>query len=373
MGSIYKPRWKDKDGNVRESALWWIKYYRGGRPYRESTKSTRESVARRFLKIREGEIAEGKLPGIVFDRVKFTDLVDDYLTHRRVNARGPLGIGEINRIEKWRRTFEGLRAVQITTPRVNAYVNARLDAGAAHATVNREVRILSAILHLAARQTPPKVNRVPYLPSLEENNVRKGFFEADEFDRVRDNLPDHLKGLATIGYLMGWRLGEIVTLTWAQVDMKQGTVRLEAGTTKNKDARLVYMDAESKEVFETQLERRRAVKNLSPWVFLNRKGSDRVKRFNLAWKTACREAGCPGRLFHDLRRTAVRDLDRAGVSRRVGMNVTGHRTESVYSRYNIVDDRDMRQAAEMRHAYRMGQKPGKVSKVTMLNPHRASL
>ena len=64
MGMIYKPKWKDKDGTVRESAILWIKYYRAGKPYRESTKSTKESDAKRLLKKREGEISEGKLPGI---------------------------------------------------------------------------------------------------------------------------------------------------------------------------------------------------------------------------------------------------------------------------------------------------------------------
>jgi integrase len=68
MGCLYKR------GNV-----WWRKYYRDGKPYFESTKSARTAVAERLLKRREGEIAEGKLPGIYFDRVCFADLAMDYL------------------------------------------------------------------------------------------------------------------------------------------------------------------------------------------------------------------------------------------------------------------------------------------------------
>ena len=63
-------------------------------------------------------------------------------------------------------------------------------------------------------------------------------------------------------------------------------------------------------------------------------------------QTACRRAGCPGRILHDFRRTAVRNLERAGVPRSVAMKLTGHKTESVYRRYAIADDRDLRVAVE---------------------------
>ena len=170
-----------------------------------------------------------------------------------------------------------------------------------------------------------------------------------------DELPEHLKGVITFGYVLGWRSSEITTLTWAQVDRKEWIVRLEPGDTKNKEARTVYLDNELKEVIKARWERRKKLGSVRQWVFLNRDGSDRVKRFYKAWKSACKSAGVGVRLFHDLRMTAVRDMVRAGVPELVAMQISGHKTRSVFDRYNIVDDKDLQRAAERASAYRESQ------------------
>lgn len=76
------------------------------------------------------------------------------------------------------------------------------------------------------------------------------------------------------------------------------------------------------------------------WVF--HRDGEPIKSYNTAWRAACRRAGYPGRLVHDCRRTAVRSLERAGVSRSVAMQLTGHKTEAVYRRYAIVAEADLR-------------------------------
>jgi integrase len=115
--------------------------------------------------------------------------------------------------------FEGMRVTAITTPRINIYIEKRLAEGAANATINRELAALKRMLNQAAKQTPPKVDRVPYIPMLKENNVRKGFFEHGDFLALRDALPYHLKGFVTFGYKVGWRISEISNLKWSQVDL----------------------------------------------------------------------------------------------------------------------------------------------------------
>jgi len=204
---------------------------------------------------------------------------------------------------------------------------------------------------IGAKQTPPKVDRIPYIPMLKEDNVRQGFFEHGDFLALRDALPDHLKGFVTFGYRTGWRIGELAGLQWNQVDRERGTVRLHPGETKNDQGRTIYLDQELQEVFKGLWERRIKAGNALPWVFLNADGTDRVKRFDKAWKAACQTAGLGVKLFHDFRRTAVRNMIRAGVPERVCMMVSGHKTRSVFDRYNVVSDTDLQLAAERQAAY----------------------
>jgi integrase len=338
MGSMYKR------GNT-----WWIQYYRNGKPYRESSKSSKEVDAKRLLRKREGEISDGKLPGIYFDRVRFDKLAEDFLLDFRVNQKK-----SVRRVEQCvdhlAETFEGVKVRDITTPRIQAYIEKRFAAGAANATINRELSALKRMLNLGARQTPPLVDRVPYIPMLKENNTRTGFFEHGEYLSVRDALPDYLKPVMTFGYKTGWRLGEILGLTWDKVDLKNGIVRIEAADTKNREARTVYLDDELREMFKEVFAKRRLDVR---FVFL--KDGKPIQSFRKAWRAACKKMGLAGKLFHDLRRTAVRNMVRAGIPERVAMTLSGHRTRSVFERYNIVSDADLRKATQRQQAYLRGQ------------------
>ena len=147
---------------------------------------------------------------------------------------------------------------------------------------------------------------------------------------------------------------EILPLQWRQVDFGGRTIRLDRGTTKNKEGRVFPLTDDLRTVLEHQKSLRdelaRTKGLLCPWVF-HRDGK-RIKSFRRAWLTACKDAGCPGRIFHDFRRTAVRDLVRAGIPERVAMQMTGHKTRSVFERYNIVSEGDLREAARRLNASR---------------------
>ena len=233
------------------------------------------------------------MPGIVFDKVTFEDLADDFLRDYRINQRKSLNRAELS-IRHLMDHFEGCKVPNISTTMINKYVEKRLKSGAANATVNRELAGLKRMLNMGARQTPPKVNRVPFIKMLEENNARQGFFENGEFLALRDRLPDHLKGFVTFGYKVGWRISEIAGLTWKQVDLEQGIVRLDVGTTKNKEARTVYLDDELRDVFRQQWNHRRRSGALSPYVFPNFEGTGRLSDFRRAWNRACRDTKIQG-------------------------------------------------------------------------------
>ena len=191
-------------------------------------------------------------------------------------------------------------------------------------------------------------DHVPAIDLLKEAPPRAGFFEPDQFEAVLRYLRPEVVPIAKFANETGWRLREIITLEWRQVDLSAGSVRLDPGTTKNNEGRLAYLSPALLESLRAQhaatkqLEKEKGV--IIPWVF-HRRGR-RILRFLASWQTACRKAGVPGMLFHDLRRTAVRNMVRAGVPERVAMMVSGHKTRSVFERYNIVSEGDLREAAK---------------------------
>jgi integrase len=338
MGSIY-----------RRGNIYWIKYYRNGKSYRESTKGKNKTFASRLLKKREGEINDGKLPGVYFDKVRFDELADAVVNDYVINNRNVKTVKK--RFKNLKVEFSNMRMVDITSPVIGRYIEKRLKQNASNATINRELSALKRTFNLGAEQTPPLVDKanIPKIKLLEEINAREGFFEHDEFLAVRDALPQHLQGLTTFAYKTGWRVSEITTLTWDRVDLGQGTVWLAAKNSKNKKAREIYLDDELKQVLGEQW--RKNAKNELPYVFLNIHGTDRVKAFYKSWSNACTKAKVGKRYFHDFRRTAVRNMVRSGIPESVAMKVSGHKTRSVFERYNIIDENDLKMAAQTQHEY----------------------
>src|SRR5207253_771078 len=143
------------------------------------------------------------------------------------------------------------------------------------------------------------------------------------------------------GYHSGWRRGEILTLEWRDVDRAAGIIRLRPELSKNAEGRVLALSAPLRNLIERRWDTRALG---CPFVF--HKDGHRIGDWRKTWKRACQAARLPGKLFHDLRRTVVRNLVRSGVPERVVMSVTGHKTRSVFDRYNIVSESDLRQATD---------------------------
>jgi integrase len=166
---------------------------------------------------------------------------------------------------------------------------------------------------------------------------------------LRSALPIELRPVVTFAYHTGWRKREILELTWNGIDLQTRTVRLDPGTTKNDDGRLVYLDGELLEML-TAVKRERDLLYPHYTQVFHRSGSG-IKDFRAAWDSACKAVGLEGKLFHDFRRTAVRNMVRAGIPERVAQQISGHKTRSIFDRYHIVSDADLREAATHHAAY----------------------
>lgn len=360
-------------------SIYWIKYYRDGKDYRESSHSTKRTDAERELKRREGQIVDNKFQGLRVERIRFEELAEDVVNDYLVNKKK--SIARIKRSIKHLQTFfGGMRVIDISTDKVRSYVLQRQGEGAENATINRELSALKRMFSLASQSTPPKVTTVPHIKKLQENNVRQGFFEYSEYSAIRDALPFHLKPVVTMAFYTGMRIGEIESLQWPQVNLMEGKITLKAQDTKNKESRIVFMTGELLETIRFQKSLRDNKYPQCPWVFFGETGG-RIVDFGWSWDKALTKCGfkpqykckscehlseiseglkrkeltCPncgstdlrreGRLVHDFRRTGVRNLIRAGVPEQVAMRISGHKTRSVFDRYNIVNEDDLKRAS----------------------------
>jgi integrase len=355
--------WKDCEAaghkvELRTEPIWWIKYHRDGRAHYETANTDKKAEALKLLKLREGDIAKGIPVSAKISRLLFEEAADDIVNDHKVNAKRSLKTVELRLRLHLKPFFGGRRMLAITTVDVRRFVKHRQDGGASNGEINRELTHLKRMFTLAV-QAGKLVSR-PYIPMLKENNVRKGFFEREQFENIRSHLPAHMRGIAGFAYITGWRTpSEILPLEWRQVDMKSGEVRLDPGTTKNDDGRVFPFTTELRQVLEEQEKAARLLQGkgiITPYVFFYPEGGRFGGRdlkpgrpiteggYNKAWSQARTAAGCPGRIPHDFRRTAVRNLERRGVSRSVAMKLTGHKTEAVYRRYAIVSSEDLRDA-----------------------------
>ena len=205
--------------------------------------------------------------------------------------------------------------------------------------MNREVASLGRMLSLAVNSG--RLSRKPKFQLLDGERVRQGFLEHGAFLALLGNLPADLQPIVEFLYLSGWRKGEAVKLEWRDVDLEGNVVRLRIENSKNKEARILPLTGRLWEVMQQRATERRLE---CPYVFHHE--AQKIGDFRKAWKTACKKSGLGGVIVHDLRRCAARNLARAGVREDVAMEITGHKTRSMYRRYRIVDERDLREATE---------------------------
>ncbi len=352
MGMLYRRKKKNATtGKLEPKGPWWMKFYDQGKPIFLSTKQYEKREAQKALQKAEGKVAEGQRESPLFHRIRFEDLIEglsrDYiLKGLKTWKRREYHLAHLQKV------FKGVKVNAMTTNRLQQYISKRMGEGASNATINRELDCLRRMLKLGASSTPPKVGRIPSFPKLKEDNIREGFFEHDEFLALRGIAADHLKVALTIAYYTGMRKGEIIGengLRWDQVNLTEGTIRLRSNQTKTSTPRVIYMTGDFlMTLIQAKLDRDLHYPKCLFVCHLNGQSFVEIKN---SWKGACKRAGLIGKTFHDLRRTGVRNLIRAGVSETVAMKISGHKTRSVFDRYNITNEQDLKDAATRLEGY----------------------
>lgn len=370
--------------------VWHIQYW-GPHPktgqwtcIKEYVKQQNKSDAQKILNDRLTRISRGETFDIGRRRATVASLYENLRTATE-NSSGAKGRKVVGIGWRWAHLgpfFGHILATGVTSALIEDYKRKRLEEHAAPATINRELATLRRMFRYGKQSTPPTVRDVPYIRMLPEDNVRRNFVEREAYERMAEEAAKEglwLRLLLQTAFTYGWRRGELLKLSVRQVDIPRSTLRLDPGTTKNKNGREVFLDDALRPLFQAAC----AHKEPDDPVFTRDDGSP-VKDFRGAWRNMCIRAGvgeyhcavcdaawtgkrceCGSRtrryrglIVHDLRRSAARALRQAGVHENVIMAMGGWKTRSMFDRYAIVNNDDTRRAlARLAEARRVDLDP----------------
>ncbi len=335
-----KPRGKRGQGSVylpKNSRFYWIKFSVNGRVIQESAETESRKQALDTLKARILKFSTGE--GIDSRQTTVKDVSEGMLKTWRMLERNPVSIAWAERCWDHVLDFFGtIKADKISSAHVREYSEKRRSEGASNATINRELAVMSSGYSIAYAETPRRVSQKFSFSRLPEPRGRQGFVERDTYLKMAAACREpFMRALLALAYSFGFRRGELLALKVGDVDLLDGTVRLR--TSKNGEPRQINLTEETRKLLAPCITGKSSVDA----VFTREAGP--VLYFTGEWDRITAAAGCPGLLFHDLRRCAVRNMVRAGVPEVVSMQISGHKTRAVFDRYNIVSGKDLADAA----------------------------
>ena len=393
-----KPRRPRGDGRLYkrvDSNYFWIQFYDGrGQRVRESTKTEDPKKAAKLLRQRLGQVEAHvykNAANLRYEDIRAAYYADYVTQHRRSLRRDREGNPHSDKVARLDTFFSGYKVSRIDTDMLRDFTAEQQARGLSDMSINHSLSALRRMLTLAKREE--KIAALPYFPMLNESAPRQGFFEDSQYRSLLAALPDYLRLPLALGYYTAMRAGEVLALEWEQVDLLRNTIRLRADQTKGCEARTIPVVPQLSVLLEAQRAKREPE---CPFVCFryDRKGhAVKIGSFRKPWSRCCvaiglgrwepavdRATGKPlfdrprgprskpkrtmvykGMIFHDLRRTAVRNLVRSGVPQSVAMAISGHKTASVFRRYDIGSEQDIKDAAEKLARYHEAQNVGAVS------------
>lgn len=342
------------EGVYSRGGRLWVSYYAPGddgrmRQVREAAKRADGDPARtvkeavRYREERLEEVAMHRrgvrqFQGPRAERMLVTELLDAYTLSAEIHKLNSLPQIR-SRMKRLHEYFAGYRALAVTSDALMRYVRTRQADGAATATINREMEVIGRAFALAV--AAGKLAFAPKVPSLREDNARQGFFDRADFEAVLTHIADaDVCDFVEWFFLTGMRPKEIRSLTWADFDAEAWTLRLHAKDAKTRYGRVIPLENDLRTIIERRIKARRLD---CPFIF--HRGGKRMGEFRKTWLRACKAAGFAVtverdgkktdralKLVYDLRRTALRNMVRAGVDPAVAMKISGHRTRATFDR-----------------------------------------
>jgi integrase len=354
------------DGSIfLRGRIWWVAYSFRGHAYQESSGSIDQRDAKKLLRKRLKQVGK---PNFVDpakeEKWTLADMKEKIrLDYERKQNRSFEGVEFAFKHLEAEGAFKFYRVIDITSAEIQKYANNRLKTGVARASINRELAYLRRGFRLMFEAG--MISTVPVIKLFDGENVRKGFIGVAEFGALLEKMADEdARDLVEFLYNAGWRSGEGRSLEWSEVDLNSNMIHLPAEKSKSKKPRNLPITGALLDVIERRVKTRR----LDCEYVFHRNGRQ-IKSFRKAFKAAAKEIGYPELLPHDMRRSAVRNFRRSGLSEHEGMALSGHQTDSVYRRYDIISDDDLTQA--MNRVQEHLKKEAENRKVVPLKQERA--
>lgn len=360
--SVRRRRVQDDAGHVyprKDSPYLWMSYKFRGERVCESTRETVKRAAEKVLDRRLAEIEAGKYVGPEADVVKLSDLKELLRVFYESKGRKSWKRAALS-MDKLIKVLGDVRARDVTDVMLDNYWDGRRKRGAADATTRTELMALNKAWAVAIRKKKLASNSRPGLPEMVINNTRTRFPSEKEFEAVLSRLPDGIRDMVEFLGMTGWRLGEAMNLRWSWVNMHEKTITLPGARAKNGESR-PYPFAGDPGMEALLVGRMQASKELQlsrpgdePVEYVFSRDGGPIRAYHFHWAKACEAAEVVDFHTHDLRRRAARNFIRAGVDKRVAMLMLGHKTSSIFDRYNVIEDEDVaagvKLAAEARTA-----------------------
>jgi len=349
-------------GLIQRGGVWYYKIRTADGFFVRSLHTRLKGEAEAQLSVKMDELKTGVFNPHA-DDVRVSDLMPDVWSDYEKKRRRTLPWAKARWEKHLKPHFGMLLASQVGTEDLNRYITARQKEKAKDASINRELALLRRAYKLGMKARPRKVSLMPPIEMLTEDNIRTGFVEYPQYVKLAaacTKIGLWMRAMFETTHCYGFRRSEMLNLRVKQIDLLDRVIRLEPLTTKSKKGRIAVMTESVYQLLQQCI----LGKSAEDYVF-TRDDNTPVRDFRDAWWTVRKEAGLPTLLWHDLRRTGVRNLIRSGVSEKVAMEISGHLTTEVFRRYDISALTDLQEATRKLEAYQKTQSNKYTDKYTV--------